>query len=116
MKKVCSRQAGTSPAEPWPKKSTITVLEGILCKAGIGLNLTGYNMETAISYQIDAEVAEAGECILPAKLFGDIVRQLPEGSVTVVVETKITRCPSGQDSRISISPPKAPRITRSCRT
>ena len=68
------------------QKSTITVLEGILCKAGIGLNLTGYNMETAISYQIDAEVAEAGECILPAKLFGDIVRQLPEGSVTVVVD------------------------------
>lgn len=68
------------------QKSTITVLEGILCKAGISLNLTGYNMETAISYQIDAEVAEAGECILPAKLFGDIVRQLPEGSVTVVVD------------------------------
>ncbi|MDY2809370.1 MAG: hypothetical protein SOT64_01945 [Candidatus Faecousia sp.] len=68
------------------QKSTITVLEGILCKAGIGLNLTGYNMETAISYQIDAEVAEAGECILPAKLFGDIVRQLPEGPVTVVVD------------------------------
>jgi len=68
------------------QKSSLSVLEGILCKAGDGLNLTGYNMETAISYQIDAEVTEAGVCILPAKLFGDIIRRLPEGPVTVVVD------------------------------
>ena len=67
-------------------KSTLTAIEGILCKAGMGLNLTGYNMETAITYQIDAEVADPGECILPAKLFGDIIRRLPEGPVTVVVD------------------------------
>ena len=67
-------------------KSTLTAIEGILCKAGLGLNLTGYNMETAITYQIDAEVADPGECILPAKLFGDIIRRLPEGPVTVVVD------------------------------
>jgi len=68
------------------QKSTLSVIEGILCKAGVGLSLTGYNMETAITYQIDAEVTDAGECILPARLFGDIVRRLPEGPVTVVVD------------------------------
>ena len=68
------------------QKSSLSVIEGILCKAGHGLHLTGYNMETAITYQIDAEVADPGECILPAKLFGDIVRRLPEGPVTVVVD------------------------------
>ncbi len=68
------------------QKSSLSVIEGILCKAGIGLNLTGYNMETAITYTIDAEVSDPGECILPAKLFGDIVRRLPEGPVTVVVD------------------------------
>ena len=68
------------------QKSSLSVIEGILCKAGIGLNLTGYNMETAITYQIDADVADPGECILPAKLFGDIIRRLPEGPVTVVVD------------------------------
>ena len=67
-------------------KSSLTVLEGILCRAGTGLSLTGYNMETAITHHIDAEVSEAGECILPARLFGDIVRRLPEGPVTVVVD------------------------------
>ena len=68
------------------QKSSLSVIEGILCKAGHGLSLTGYNMETAITYDIEAEVADPGECILPAKLFGDIIRRLPEGPVTVVVD------------------------------
>ena len=68
------------------QKSTLSVIEGILCRAEDGLSLTGYNMETGITYRIDAEVTDPGECILPAKLFGDIVRRLPEGPVTVVVD------------------------------
>ena len=68
------------------QKSSLSVIEGILCKAGHGLSLTGYNMETAITYEIDAEVTDPGQCILPAKLFGDIIRRLPEGPVTVLVD------------------------------
>ncbi len=68
------------------QKSSLSVIEGILCKAGSGLSLTGYNMETAITHLIDAEVTEVGECILPARLFGDIIRRLPEGPVTVHVD------------------------------
>ncbi len=68
-------------------KSSLSVIEGILCRAGsTGLSLTGYNMETAITHQIEADVSDPGECILPAKLFGDIIRRLPEGPVTVVVD------------------------------
>lgn len=67
-------------------KSSLSVLEGILCKAGTGISLTGYNMETAITYMVDANVADPGECVFPARLFGDIIRRLPEGSVTVVVD------------------------------
>ena len=68
------------------QKSSLSVIEGILCKASAGLQLTGYNMETAISYEIEAEIQDAGSCILPAKLFGDIIRRLPEGPVTVHVD------------------------------
>ena len=68
-------------------KSALAAIEGILCQAcKDGLLLTGYNMETAITYQIDAEIHDSGECVLPAKLFGDIIRRLPEGQVTVVVD------------------------------
>ena len=68
------------------QKSSLSVLEGILCKAGADLCLTGYNMETAITYTVEAEIFDAGSCILPAKLFGDIVRRLPEGPVSVTVD------------------------------
>ena len=68
------------------QKSALSALEGILCRAADGLSLTGFNMETAIIYKIDAEVSDMGECVLPAKLFGDIIRRLPEGPVTVVVD------------------------------
>ena len=68
------------------QKSSLSVIEGILCRAGQGLSLTGYNMETAITYMIEADVADPGICILPARLFGDIIRRLPEGPVTVVVD------------------------------
>ena len=68
------------------QKSSLSAIEGVLCKAGLGISLTGYNMETAITYNVEAEVTDPGECILPAKLFGDIIRRLPEGPVTVVVD------------------------------
>ena len=68
------------------QKSVLSSIEGILCKADGSLTLTGFNMETAITYQIDAEITDTGCCVLPAKLFGDIIRRLPEGPVTVVVD------------------------------
>lgn len=68
------------------QKSALTAIEGILCRAAASLSLTGYNLETGITYLIDADVTEPGECILPTKLFSDIVRRLPEGPVTVVVD------------------------------
>ncbi len=68
------------------QKSSLSVIEGILCRAGHGLSLTGYNMETAITHTVEAEISEVGQCILPARLFGDIIRRLPEGPVTVSVD------------------------------
>ena len=69
------------------QKSSLSAIEGILCRAGAGISLTGYNMETAITYQISADVSDGGECVFP-KLFTDIIRRLPEGPVTVVVDEK----------------------------
>ena len=39
------------------QKSALSVIEGVLCRAGHGLSLTGYNMETAITYDIDERSA-----------------------------------------------------------
>ena len=67
-------------------KSALSAIEGILCRADNELSLTGFNMETAITYKIEAEITDSGCCVLPARLFGDIIRRLPEGPVTVVVD------------------------------
>lgn len=69
------------------QKSALSAIEGILCQAGMGISLTGYNMETAITCHVDAEVTDAGVCILKdVRKFSDIIRGFPEGPVTVVVD------------------------------
>lgn len=67
-------------------KSAISALEGIHVKAGMYLYLSGYNLETGITVTVDADVQKTGECVMPARLFFDIIRKLPDESVTVTVD------------------------------
>ncbi len=72
--------AGVSRAVP--ASSAVTVLQGILFKTdGLSLELTGYDLEMAITTRIEANVAEAGSIVLPAKLVGDMVRSLSSDEV-----------------------------------
>ncbi len=71
------------------QKSTISCLEGILLRAGVGVQLTGYNLETGITVKVDANVTEAGVCVMPARLFFDIIRKLPDEEVTISVDEKL---------------------------
>ena len=61
-------------------KSTIPALEGLLIEAEASgqVFLTGYNQETGIRSCLQAEVVEAGTMVLPARLFGEIVRKMPD--------------------------------------
>lgn len=68
-------------------KSPISVLEGIYLRAGEKLALTGYNLETGITVTVPADVQEAGECVMPARLFSEIVRKMPDEEVTVFVDS-----------------------------
>ena len=70
-------------------KSTIPCLEGILLRAGVGVQLTGFNLETGITDKVEADVKEAGICVMPARLFFDIIRKLPDEEVTVEVDDKL---------------------------
>lgn len=67
-------------------KSAIPSLEGLLVKAGVKVMLTGYNLETGITVGVPADIAEPGECIMPARLFFDIIRKLPDDEVTISVD------------------------------
>lgn len=67
------------------QKSTIPALEGIYLSAGLQLQLAGFNMETGITVNIPAEVTEPGECVMPAHLFSEIIRKLPDDLVFISV-------------------------------
>ena len=62
-------------------KSSIAAMEGILVEAGDQLKLTGYNLETGIQATVPAEIKEKGSLVLSARLFGEIVRKMPDDVV-----------------------------------
>ena len=65
-------------------RSAIPVLEGILLKAeGFQLTLTGYDLEMGIVTTIEANVKEAGEIVLNAKLLSSMISRMPAGQVTI---------------------------------
>ena len=72
-------------------KSTLAALEGILLKTTTNgdLKLCGYDLELGITTVIEAQVDEPGEVVLSARLFGDIVRRLPDETVTILVDEKM---------------------------
>ena len=71
-------------------KSNVALLEGILITADAdGLTLCGYNMSMGIRVHINAAVNEAGRAVLGAKLFGDIIRKLPDDIIYVEIDDKM---------------------------
>ena len=68
------------------QKSAISALEGIYVRAGMHLYLSGYNLETGITVTVPADVTEVGVCVMPARLFFDIIRKLPDEEVVVSVD------------------------------
>ncbi len=70
-------------------KAAIPALEGILLRAqGTTLYLAGFDMELGITTTIPATVWEAGEMVLSARMFGDIVRKMPGESVAILSDEK----------------------------
>lgn len=67
-------------------KSPIPALEGLLIEAGQDVRVTGYDLKKGIFTTFPADVAEPGAIVLNTRLFGEIVRSLPDGVVTVEIE------------------------------
>ena len=72
-------------------KSSIPALEGLLLVCGEGtLTVTGYNMQLGIRTRFACDVEETGQLVLSARLFGDIIRRMPEDTVTLISDEKLT--------------------------
>ncbi len=81
-------------------KASIPALEGILIKAyNNQLVLSGYDLEIGITTNMEATVDTQGEIVVSAKLFGDIVRRLPQEIVTIETDERmVTYITSGNAS------------------
>ena len=81
-------------------KTSLPILECIKIDAsGDGhVVFTGNNIDICIEYNSECTVSEGGTIALASKMFGEIVRRLPEGDVTISVNPSnyVTKIKSGQ--------------------
>ena len=69
--------------------STLPILSGMLLRAEEGnLTMQATDLDSSIEYVIPALIEEEGSVVVPAKLFNEVVRSLPDSAVHV--ETKGT--------------------------
>jgi DNA polymerase-3 subunit beta len=71
------------------QKSSIPALEGLLLHADQQLTVSGYNMQTGIRTKVAANVTDTGDIVLNARLFGDIIRRMPDDVVTFTADEKM---------------------------
>jgi len=69
-------------------KSPIPALEGLLISADERLTIKGYDLRKGIYTSIDAEIAQRGSIVVGARLFGEMIRRLPDGLVSITVDEK----------------------------
>lgn len=71
-------------------KSSIPALEGLLIICGDGkVTVTGYNMQIGIRTSFSCESENEGRLVVNARLFGDIVRKMPDDTLTFVSDDKL---------------------------
>jgi DNA polymerase-3 subunit beta len=88
MKFTCDRSALVDKlgvlARGVSTRSALPVLSGILLQAGEGrLDLFSTDMELSIRANLVTPIERDGEIVVPARLFNDVVRNLPDEEVTV---------------------------------
>ena len=71
------------------QKSSIPALEGLLLHVDHQLTVSGYNMQTGIRTKASADVADGGDIVLNARLFGDIILRMPDDVITFTADDKL---------------------------
>ena len=87
MKVICSRdrliESVAIVQKAVSSRSTMAILDGILIDANENLKLTGYDQEIGIECQMEADIPEKGSLVVTSRMFGDIIRKLPEDLITL---------------------------------
>jgi len=89
--KIVLQNAVATAARAVASKSSIPALEGLLLQCSSGsLTVTGYNMQLGIRTELACDVEKEGQLVLSARLFGDIIRRMPDDTVTLTADDKLT--------------------------
>ena len=94
-------------------KSPIPALEGLLIEARADVKITGYDLKEGIYTNIQADVAEGGSVVVGARFFGEMIRRLPDGFVTVTVDRNNSvkvKCGKSEFNFMGISPEDYPEM------
>ena len=89
MKFTCNQQtlakALNTVSKAVSNRTTIPILKGIMIKAMEDgtIILSASDLEISIKKEIKADVQEPGSLVVMAKLFGDIIRKLPNEDITI---------------------------------
>ncbi len=93
MKIICQKdllvEAVSNVSRAVSSKSPVPALEGILIKAAEGqITLVGYDLEIGIVTKMEADVKEAGDIVLTARLLLDIIRRIPSDTISISCDEK----------------------------
>lgn len=68
-------------------KSTLPILEGILIIAdNDNITMIGNDLELSIQYTFPAQIINSGSIVINSKMFGDIIRKLPDAPIYIEVD------------------------------
>jgi DNA polymerase-3 subunit beta len=96
-----------------PTKSTLPILTNLLVEAlDNKLKVSATDLDMSITGTVDCEVAKKGSTALPARILFEIVKELPEGELTIEsinsrIEVKIA---NGSYKIASVSPDDFPKL------
>lgn len=96
MKFTCEKNilqdACALSARAVPSKSPISSLEGIKIDAYQNVKVTGYDLKKAIFTTLDADIQEEGTILVNSRFFGEMLRRMPDGIITVTCDKKNNIC------------------------
>lgn len=96
-------------------KSPIPALEGLQISADDKLYVKGYDLKKGIVTGVEANIAQRGTVVVGARLFGEMIRRLPDGIVTVTADEKdniSVKCGKSQFNILGISAEDYPELPR----
>ena len=110
--KYLLQNACATAARATASKSPIQALEGLLLEASADVKVTGYDLKKGIYTSFAADITQAGSIVVNSRLFGEIIRKLPDGIVTVATDglNINVKCGKSDFNIMGLSPEDYPEI------